>query len=322
MSKLDDLGAWRIFSSLCRTRNFSHTAAEFDVEISTVSRALDKLEFSLGQELITRNTRPLQLTEVGEQAFGNIEPILAMHREMLNELTSGSANLSGKIRLSLAPGFVARFLMPMLMEFNSSYPEISFDVVGGGNIHDILQYQADIAVVSYKPKDPRLISFTRGRNVYAPVASPEYIAKHGAPQHPRDLKNHILLLYDGSVRTATKQLHKGDLVEPVCWQKVVRVSNILAIKRSVIDGLGISIDMPLLHCADEIASGKLIPIMPGWVNPPVECFLVTSQSNWHIRRHRIFLQWFQERLIKFFKQREEMVAPFWPIPERTLIREG
>ena len=43
MSKLDNLSAWRLFCSLCNTRNFSDTAGEFDVEVSTVSRALTNL---------------------------------------------------------------------------------------------------------------------------------------------------------------------------------------------------------------------------------------------------------------------------------------
>ena len=322
MSKLDDLGAWRMFCSLCKTQNFSDTAAEYDVEVSTVSRAISALESSIGQDLIMRNMRPLQLTEAGKQAYESALPIIRMHQEMISEITQRSANIEGKIRLSLAPGFVARYLMPMLMEFNSMYPEISFDVVGGGNVQDILQYHADIAVVSFKPSDSRLMSFTRGRNVYVPVASPAYIREHGMPLHPSELINHTVLLYDGSVRPATKMLTNGITEEEVKWSKVVRVGNILAIKRSVLDGLGICVDLPLLHCAQEIASGQLIPILPGWVHPPVECFLVTSKSNWRVRRHRIFLQWFQPRLLQFFKEKEDIVSSFWKIPQLTVVHES
>ena len=101
----------------------------------------------------------------------------------------------------------------------------------------------------------------------------------------------------------------------------MRFGNILAIKRSVLDGLGIAVDLPLLHCAQEIASGQLIPILPGWYHPPVECFIVTTKSNWRMRRHRIFLQWFQPRLQAFFREQEELVAPFWRLPTKTLVKE-
>ena len=91
MSKLDDLSAWRLFCSLCNTRNFSDTAGEFDVEVSTVSRALTSLENALGQTLILRVTRPLQLTESGQIAYEHASNILLQHEEMVKELTQSSA---------------------------------------------------------------------------------------------------------------------------------------------------------------------------------------------------------------------------------------
>ncbi|WP_289168590.1 hypothetical protein [uncultured Parasutterella sp.] len=40
-----------------------------------------------------------------------------------------------------------------------------------------------------------------------------------------------------------------------------------------------------------------------------------------MRRHRIFLQWFQPRLQAFFREQEELVAPFWRLPTKTLVKE-
>lgn len=320
MSKLDDLNAWRLFTSLCKTRNFSDTAGEFDVEVSTVSRAVSSLENALGQTLILRGTRPLQLTESGKAAYEQVTHILEQHQEMIKELTRSSAGLSGKIRLSFAPGSVAMYI-PMLMEFNSLYPDIVFDISGGGNTQDVLQYKSDIAVVSFKSTDPHILNFSRGRNVYVPVASPKYIEANGLPLHPRELVNHTVLVYDGSVRPATKTLENKDLSEEVRWKQVLKVSNILAIKKSVLDGLGVSVDLPLIHCAQEIATGQLVPILPGWVHTPVECFICTSKANWRIRRHRVFIQWFQPKLMSFFQSKEDLVAPFWQLPERTVIHE-
>lgn len=321
MTKLNDLNAWRIFVSLCRTGSFSDTAADFDIDVSTVSRSIGELEKALGQDLFSRNSRPLQLTQVGERARSHIVPLLQMHNEMISDLQQGSSQLSGKIRLSLAPGFVTRFMMPMLMEFNVMYPDISFEVGGGGAIQDILQYRSDIAVVTYKPKDARIVSFSRGRNVYVPVASPEYIKKYGMPLHPRDLVNHRVLLYSGTVRNPTKVLVKNGIEEEVVCGNIMKVANILAIRRSVLDGMGLAVDLPLIHCAEEIAAGKLIPILPGWVNPPHECFIITSTSHWRVRRHRIFMEWFRGRLKKFFSQKEDIVRPYWEPPRETVTRE-
>ncbi len=322
MTRLNDLNAWRIFVSLCRTGSFSDTAADFDIDVSTVSRSIGALEKALGQELFSRNGRPLQLTQVGERAKSHIVPLLQMHNEMISDLQQGSSQLSGKIRLSLAPGFVTRFMMPMLMEFNSMYPDIVFEVGGGGAIQDIIQYRSDIAVVTYKPKDARIVSFSRGRNVYVPVASPDYIQKYGMPIHPKDLAHHRVLVYNGPVRNPTKVLVKDGIEEEIVSDKIMKVANILAIRRSVLDGIAVSVDLPLIHCAEEIAEGKLVPILPGWVNPPHECFIITSTSHWRVRRHRIFMEWFRDRLSKFFAEKEDIVRPYWEPPKETVIREA
>ncbi|MBQ8829606.1 MAG: LysR family transcriptional regulator [Burkholderiaceae bacterium] len=320
MKKIDDINAWKIFQSLAQSRSLSSTADEYDQDVSTISRTIAGLEKVLGQDLIYRNVRPIQLTEVGQRAYELVTPLLQIHREMISEIQAGVAPLQGKIRLSQAQGFVERFMIPLLLEFNSVYPEISFEVVGGGNINDILQFKADVAVVSFQPQNPHFISLSRGRNVYVPVASPEYIRQNGLPLVPQDLAKHTVLAYDGPVRGATRSLFNEAGEEcPVVWNKIIRVGNILAIKRSVMDGFGISVDMPLLHCADEISKGKLVPVLPGWIHPPVECFLVTSKSNWRIRRHRIFAEWYSKRLKEFFDDMEHKVSPFWSVPKQTKI---
>lgn len=325
MSKLDDLSAWKVFLSLSRTRNLSTTAAEFDVEVSTISRAIGSLEKALGHGLIERNTRPLKLTEAGRHAAEMMSPILDMHAEVVQELLSKNTSLSGRIRISHAQGFVEKYMMPMILEFNSMYPDISFEVVGNGSLTDVLEYRADMAIISFPTEqsranaDHRLFMLSRGRNVYVPIASPKYIEQFGMPIHPRDLKNHTVFLYDGNVRTSTKELCDDDgHAEPVVWNRVLRIGNILGIKKAVMDGLGVSIDMPLFHCYKEITEGTLIPVLPGWAHTPVECYVVLFKSNWNIRRHRIFAEWYSKRLKKFFDGTEEIVRPYWTPPARTV----
>ena len=68
MNKLDNLNRWKIFLSLANTRNFQVTADYFESDLSTITRNLDTLEKALGQKLVFRKTRPLELTEFGKKA--------------------------------------------------------------------------------------------------------------------------------------------------------------------------------------------------------------------------------------------------------------
>lgn len=66
MRKLDDLNLWRVFINLAQTRNFSYTAAELGVDVSTVSRMLTTLEKAVGRSLLVRNARPNSRNSVRE----------------------------------------------------------------------------------------------------------------------------------------------------------------------------------------------------------------------------------------------------------------
>ena len=99
MPKYDDLGSWKIFLSLAESRSFSVTAEAFGVEPSTISRTLGTLENSLGQKLIDRSARPLELTPKGLWAVKRIAPIIRSHEKLIDEMTEDSTGLEGPLPL-------------------------------------------------------------------------------------------------------------------------------------------------------------------------------------------------------------------------------
>lgn len=105
MPKYDDLGSWKIFLSLAESRSFSVTAEAFGVEPSTISRTLGTLENSLGQKLVDRSARPLELTPKGLWAVKRIAPIIRSHEKLIDEMTEDSTGLEGA-----DPGFRCSWL--------------------------------------------------------------------------------------------------------------------------------------------------------------------------------------------------------------------
>ena len=148
MPKYDDLGSWKIFLSLAESRSFSVTAEAFGVEPSTISRTLGTLENSLGQKLIDRSARPLELTPKGLWAVKRIAPIIRSHEKLINEMTEDSTGLEGQIRVSVAPGFATRYLVPMLARFSERYPNITFEIQVGMGAADLKKQKADVAIIS------------------------------------------------------------------------------------------------------------------------------------------------------------------------------
>ena len=238
-NRVDDLQAWRVFVTYAETGSLSTCGEVMGIEPSSVSRTIEALEKGIGQELVLHNSRPMELTEVGIKAKKHIEPILRAHQKFLEALASDSAALKGHIRVSVAPGFASRRLMPFLTDFAKLYPNIDIDVVTGFKEPDIAKGRCDLGVLTGVPTLPNLVYMYRGRNIYLPVASPQYISEHGMPLHPHDLAKHIVYAYNGPVRPETKTLCRGNDEVPPNLDRVVRMADITTIRQAVIAGNGI-----------------------------------------------------------------------------------
>ena len=119
--------------------------------------------------------------------------------------------------------------------------------------------------------------------------------------------------YGGYTRCRQPQLvcdliRKGTEERPIIFGKTVTSPDVIAIREGVLSGLGVSVDMPLVQCWEEVRDGKLVPILPGWHRPQIECFVVLSSSSWRKRRCRVFAEWFSKALQKLFQGFEDAVS--------------
>lgn len=253
MSKTDDLSAWRIFVTVARSGTLSAAAKALDVEVSSISRAIGGLEKALGCELIRRNMRPMKLTEAGQAALKRMETILRAHAGLMEALVNDNRALTGRVRLSSAPGFATRKLVPFIREFTEAHPGISVDIQTGGTEADVAKGFVDVAVITGEPTLPGLVYVSRGRNLYLPVASPDYISRNGLPVTPEQLRQHRGYIYAGPVRPETKVLCRGAVSAPVEYGTAVRSTDVLAIREAVLSGMGVAADMPLVQIYEDLA---------------------------------------------------------------------
>lgn len=314
MARTDDLSAWRAFVTFAKSGTLTSAAQVLDVEVSSLSRAIVGLEKALGCELIRHNTRPLQLTDAGKVALKRMETILRAHDGLLETLRNDHQAFSGRIRLSSAPGFATRRLMPIIRPFIEQHPDISIDIQTGNKVTDVAKGLCDLAVITGVPTMPGLVYMSRGRNVYLPVASPDYIRRNGLPVTPENLRTHRGYIYAGPVRQETKVLYRGDKVAPVEFGTAVRSTDVLAIREAVLAGMGVAVDMPLVQIHEDLLEGRLVPILPGWTRPPVECYIVTNRDAWHLRRVRVFFEWFATAMRETFAGYEKAVSSVVGLP--------
>ena len=297
MNKLDNLNRWKIFLSLANTRNFQVTADYFESDLSTITRNLDTLEKALGQKLVFRKTRPLELTEFGKKAQQLMSPHLRKHQQIISELVSVNYLFEGEIRVSVAQG-LSLYMVKLITEFRKYHPKVVFKLAGHGSIADIENNLADIACVTGKISSPEIFLIPRGKVTYASIAAPSYIKRNPVSNDPAQLKEHTIYQYDGENRTSPCALIRGEERFLISGENVLLSADILTIKKAVLDGAGLCLDMPLPLCKAELKKGELVKILPDWHVGEQPTFIAIHQNLLTSRKHRTFAYWLRDKLVE------------------------
>lgn len=272
MTRLDvnRSGEMEVFTRIVELGGFSTAARTLRMTPSAVSKLVGRLETRLGVRLMNRSTRKLQLTPEGKTFYDSAVRILDDINAAEREAAVG-ATPRGKLRVNSSIPFGLRKLLPVLPDFLKQHPGISVDVALTDIVVDLLDERADIAIRIGPLRESRLLARKLGESRMVVIASPAYLAEHGTPQTPADLKSHNLLGFCFS-----KQIDAwpfldgaGGIVE------VMPVGNALvsdgeAMQRLTIAGAGLC-RMAYFHLADDIDAGLLVPVLedfnPGDIEP-------------------------------------------------------
>ncbi|UMB77621.1 LysR family transcriptional regulator [Dickeya fangzhongdai] len=199
-----------IFVSVVESGSFSRAAEQLGLANSAVSRAVKKLEMKLGVSLLNRTTRQLSLTEEGERYFRRVQQILQEMAAAETELMETRRTPRGLLRIDAATPVVLHLLMPLVKPFRERYPEVALSLVSSETFINLIERKVDVAIRAGTLTDSSLRArplFTSYRKI---VASPDYVAKHGAPQHVDALAQHLCLGFTEPVSLNTWPVARAD----------------------------------------------------------------------------------------------------------------
>ncbi|OOC14168.1 LysR family transcriptional regulator [Dickeya dadantii] len=199
-----------IFVSVVESGSFSRAAEQLGLANSAVSRSVKKLEMKLGVSLLNRTTRQLSLTEEGERYFRRVQQILQEMAAAETELMETRRTPRGLLRIDAATPVVLHLLMPLVKPFRERYPEVTLSLVSSETFINLIERKVDVAIRAGTLTDSSLRArplFTSYRKI---VASPDYVAKHGAPQHVDELARHLCLGFTEPVSLNTWPVARAD----------------------------------------------------------------------------------------------------------------
>ncbi len=284
------------FAAVVEHGGISAAARALDRDPSVISRRLDALEARLGVRLLSRTTRRITLTEAGAAYLTRVRTILGELAAADAEATEGAAMPRGLLRLSLPATYARRWIAPRLPEFVAAYPGVQLELLHTDRFVDLVAEGFDAAVRIGELSDS---SLTVRRLAFVKTvlcASPDYVARRGAPAEPADLEGHECLRFPMAGFRQGWRLRRGDerITQRVSGSIVSDEGEGLV--AACIAGGGI-LPASDWEVGQDLASGRLIHVLPDWrFDVEAAVHVVMPPGRLIPAKTRVFVEWLAKDL--------------------------
>ena len=297
VSDVNDLRAFALTSDL---RSLTAAAKEIGESKATVSRRITRLERSLGTALLRRSSKGIETTEDGVDYRIRIGAIM----ELLGDANAAAAHggrstPSGQLRISVPPGY-ADTLAPVLTGFCAQYPLVLLVVHSASRFVDLDAEHFDVAFrATSKLQDSSLIALRVGdaQPEGILVAAPSYVKANGTPRRPLDLADHRFLAVGDTGAAFRLPLQKRGTTETLDLTLPVAIvgSDIGFVKELVLSGAGVTV-LPRMSVKSALDDGRLVHLLPHWVWPNVNLYLLHRGGQFVAPKIRAFLDFMKGAL--------------------------
>ncbi|MCA1492747.1 LysR family transcriptional regulator [Sinorhizobium alkalisoli] len=249
----DDL---QFFLAVARTGQLSTAARRLRTSHATVSRRIDRLEFSLKVKLFERNPRGYVLTAMGQRFVETAERIERETEQLQLDISDSATAQRGVVRLSTLEGFGNFFLADRLSDFASRYPNISLELVAIQQIMALSRKEADIAVSLAAPKAGPYHAEVLTPYTLHVYGARSYLAKHPLIRTRNDLASHRFVGYIEDMIFAPGLDYLGEIQPGL--RAHFQSSSILTQLKAACQGLGLCV-LPHFMARNEPALEIVLP---------------------------------------------------------------
>ena len=297
---MDQIQSMRVFARVVEAGSFTRAAESLDLPKGTVTKFVQHLETRLRVKLLNRTTRRVTVTPDGAAYYERTARVLNDLDDIEASMANAQANPSGRLRVDVGSSVARLIIIPALPEFFRRYPEIQLDLGVGDRPVDLIGDNVDCVIRGGELIEQSLVARRIGNMSLVTVATPEYLKRHGTPQHPLELEDKHTTVNYFSPRTGRPFPHEfvkdGEVLE-ISGRYSVAVNESNAHLAAVLAGLGIS-QTAVFAATPYIASGELVEVLTDWTRPPIPLHVVYPPNRHLSAKVRAFVEWTAELFAK------------------------
>lgn len=262
---MDKLRGMEYLVRVVQAGSFAAAARELEVSSSAVTQMIAALEREVGAALVVRGAKGVKLTPDGEQYYRTCGQTLADLRAAESNLREARKRVSGSLVVGMAARIARNCIAPELPAFLARYPELSIDIRTVHTTDETGAALVDVMLIGAWQHYEDLVERPVAQLRFLTCAAPSYWRRHGMPQDPDDLRNHVTLVWRTSQNVMLDQwrYRRGQTV------KSVRVT-----PRVICDDADTAIELALrgfgvfrvgdLIVWQYISQGLLMPALGDW----------------------------------------------------------
>jgi len=292
---MDKLNAMQLFVRIAETGSFTAVADQLDVARSVVTRQISALEKQLGAKLMTRSTRSLTLTTAGSAYLEKCRVILNMVDAAESSLLEEKTVPRGRIRLGLPLNFGLQCLMPALLEFTQAHAQIELVMDFSDRRSKLIEEGIDLSIRITNRLEPGDIVRQLGISRLLTVASPQYLAQHSRPKHPRDLAQHACLVYSQEFQSTTWAYGRKDAEIHVTVRPRLAANNGEALLQAAAQGLGIT-RPPDFIAQPFLENGSVVQLLSDFEPEPLGIYAVLPSNRYVPHRISVLIDFLAKAL--------------------------
>jgi DNA-binding transcriptional LysR family regulator len=292
---MNKLAAMKMFIQIIESGSLTKAANELNTSLPTVVRTLASLEEYLKITLITRTTRKITITEEGQRYLQRCQRILYEIDQSELEISANQNAPIGKLKITASVMYGSTYVAPLVAKFLKKHEQVNIELQLSDQNINLVEEGIDVAIRIGALSDSNMIAKKVGSVRKMVCATPAFLNKVAAINHPRDLTKLPCILFSGLSQGGNWHLHQGDKVHSIPVKGPLSCNNVASSLRIVKENLGLGMFLSY-QVEKELANGELSVVLEDYEPAPLDVSVVYSHAKLMSTRTRYFVDWVTHEL--------------------------
>ncbi len=190
---MDRLYLMTVFVAVAEQESFTGAARQLGISPPAVTRAVAALEEHLSVKLLTRTTRYVHVTDVGQRYLSDARRIIDAADEADEAAAGVNAIPSGLLTVTAPVLFGSMYVVPGIVDYLEKFPKTEVSGLFLDRVVNMMEEGVDVGIRIGELGDSSYRALRVGQVRRVVCASPAYLSEHGVPTEPGELQGRSLI---------------------------------------------------------------------------------------------------------------------------------